>query len=101
MPRLELIFPYSASGGGCFRWRGEDSTCLQSEHDPRPEGRRSEGYTPPPERPCPLLQEKFANSRNGLCASIRGFALRKLANWLILFAYRSSLGSAIDFNDLS
>lgn len=24
MPRLELIFLYLASGGGCFRWRDED-----------------------------------------------------------------------------
>jgi hypothetical protein len=34
MPRLDLIFLHSANGGGCFRWRDEDSTCLQSEHDP-------------------------------------------------------------------
>jgi hypothetical protein len=36
MPRLELIFLHSANGGGCFRWRDEDSTYLQSERDPRP-----------------------------------------------------------------
>jgi hypothetical protein len=34
MPRLELIFLHSANGGGCFSWRDEDSTYLQSEHDP-------------------------------------------------------------------
>jgi hypothetical protein len=33
MLRLELIFLHSANGGGCFRWRGEDSTYLQSEPD--------------------------------------------------------------------
>jgi hypothetical protein len=33
---LELIFLYLARGGGCFRWRGEDSTYLQSEHDALP-----------------------------------------------------------------
>jgi hypothetical protein len=37
MPRLELIFLHSANGGGCFRWRDEDSTYLQSEPDARPE----------------------------------------------------------------
>jgi hypothetical protein len=37
MPRLELSFLHSANGGGCFRWRDEDSTYLQSEPDPRPE----------------------------------------------------------------
>ena len=35
--RLELIFLHSANGGGCFRWRDEDSTYLQSEPDARPE----------------------------------------------------------------
>ena len=34
MPRLELIFRHLATGGGCYRWRDEDSTYLQSEHDP-------------------------------------------------------------------
>ena len=43
MPRLALIFLHSANGGGCFRWRDEDSTYLQSEHDPCPEVHRSEG----------------------------------------------------------
>jgi hypothetical protein len=33
MLRLELTFLYLASGGGCFRWRDEDSSYLQSEHD--------------------------------------------------------------------
>ena len=32
MPRRELIFLHSTNGGGCFRWRDEDSTYLQSEH---------------------------------------------------------------------
>ena len=31
MPRLELIFLHSMNGGGCFRWRDEDSIYLQSE----------------------------------------------------------------------
>src|SRR6266496_6459303 len=43
MLRLELIFLHSANGGGCSRWRDEDSTYLQSEHDPRPEVHRFEG----------------------------------------------------------
>jgi hypothetical protein len=43
MPRLELIFLNSANGGGCFRWRDEDSTQLQSEPDARPEWRVREG----------------------------------------------------------
>jgi hypothetical protein len=30
MPRLELIFLHSANGDGCFRWPGENSTCLPS-----------------------------------------------------------------------
>jgi hypothetical protein len=29
MPRLELIFLNSANGGGCFRWRDEDSSYLR------------------------------------------------------------------------
>ena len=37
MLRLELTFLHLATGGGCFRWRDEDRTYLQSEHDPRPE----------------------------------------------------------------
>jgi hypothetical protein len=32
MLRLESIFLHSANGGGCFRWRDEDRTYLQSEH---------------------------------------------------------------------
>ena len=36
MLRLELTFLYLASGGGCFRWRDEDITYLQSEHAPPP-----------------------------------------------------------------
>ncbi len=36
MRRLELTFLHLATGGGCFRWRDEDSTYLQSEHDPPP-----------------------------------------------------------------
>jgi hypothetical protein len=34
MRRLELTFLHSANGAGCFRWRDEDSTYLQSGHDP-------------------------------------------------------------------
>jgi hypothetical protein len=30
MLRLELIFLHSTNGGGCFRWRDEDSTYLPS-----------------------------------------------------------------------
>ena len=33
MRRLELIFLYLASGGGCCRWLDEHSTYLQSELD--------------------------------------------------------------------
>jgi hypothetical protein len=36
MPRLELIFLHSASGGGYFRRRDGGSTYLQSGLDPRP-----------------------------------------------------------------
>jgi hypothetical protein len=36
MLRLELTFLHLASGGGCFRWRDEDSTYLQSEHALKP-----------------------------------------------------------------
>ena len=43
MRRLELTFLHFANGGGCSRWRDEDSAYLRSEHDPRPEVRRSEG----------------------------------------------------------
>jgi hypothetical protein len=31
MRRLELTFLHLATGGGCFTWRDEDSTDLQSE----------------------------------------------------------------------
>ena len=34
MLRLELTFLHLATGGGCFRWRDEDSSYLRSEHDP-------------------------------------------------------------------
>jgi hypothetical protein len=33
MLRLELTFLHLATGGGCFRWRDEDSSYLRSEHD--------------------------------------------------------------------
>jgi hypothetical protein len=33
---LALIFLLSVNAGGCFRWRDEDSTYLQYEHDALP-----------------------------------------------------------------
>jgi hypothetical protein len=36
MLRLELTFLHLATGGGCFRWRDEHSSYLQSEPDARP-----------------------------------------------------------------
>lgn len=67
MLRLELIFLHSSNGAGCFRWRDEDCTYLQSEHDPRPKVCRSEGQcrrvilraagrSPPPIQQCRLSE---------------------------------------------